>query len=451
MTKHLVGIVMACLIPYAAMPAEQAAQASVTVKRYAFTGGHKEESMWSALYGAQSGKIYIGLCTHAEAAHFYEFDPETSTMTHIADMTQCQGERGKGIRTTGKIHVRMGEDSEGNIYFGGLCEDTGPEAIDVASYPGPHWYRYNVKKQQLEDLGLINRYWGLLGMIMDPKHMCLFGLAEDGNLYKYDIKKGITFDLGRVDDWDIGRTIFADDMGNVYGSFPVNRIWKYAVDKDQVVDFPFIRLPEDLQALPRTMSNPMIDRKTIWRVIEWDPVSRAAYGIMGAGSLLFKYDPYDGSEGRLTPLIKLCAPQYLEAKDARQTPFATLALAIDQKNHILYFAPVSHGSFDYTGISWDVHDEEKTAAKLAGGQFAPLSVLVSYNIDTGKRRDFGAMRTEDSRMVYGLGGACWGKKDGKIYFVGAVEEKDPSKIAAKVQRKYPFSMALVCFDPVQYK
>ncbi len=37
------------------------------VDHYKFVGNHREESMWSALYGAKSGKVYIGLCTHAEA------------------------------------------------------------------------------------------------------------------------------------------------------------------------------------------------------------------------------------------------------------------------------------------------------------------------------------------------------------------------------------------------
>ena len=33
---------------------------------------------------------------------------------------------------------------------------------------------------------------------------------------------------------------------------------------------------------------------------------------------------------------------------------------------------------------------------------------------------------QDGRRVFGLGGACTGQKDGKIYFVGAVEERDPA-------------------------
>ncbi|MCC5927768.1 MAG: hypothetical protein JJU28_00850, partial [Cyclobacteriaceae bacterium] len=84
------------------------ANEEVKMDHYYFVGDHREESMWSALYGAKSGKIYIGLCTHAEAAHFYEFDPATETMRHIVDLTKLHNERGEGINTNGKIHVRMG-------------------------------------------------------------------------------------------------------------------------------------------------------------------------------------------------------------------------------------------------------------------------------------------------------------------------------------------------------
>ena len=31
----------------------------------------------------------------------------------------------------------------------------------------------------------------------------------------------------------------------------------------------------------------MIDRKVIWRVIEWDPVDKCAYGIIGGNSMLY--------------------------------------------------------------------------------------------------------------------------------------------------------------------
>ena len=227
------------------------------VKHYRFVGDHREESMWSALYGAKSGKIYIGLCCHAEAAHFYEFDPVTEKMRHIVDLTELHEERGEGINTNGKIHVRMGEDNEGNIYFGSLNEDTGPECIDPSSYLGAFWYRYNPKLDKVEVLGKISRHFGLLGMVMDPKYMRLYGLAEDGHLYMHDIAGKYTRDLGKVDDWDICRTIFADDLGRVYGSFPVAQIWRYDPRTDEVEDLPNIRLECDNRVLPRTMSKPM--------------------------------------------------------------------------------------------------------------------------------------------------------------------------------------------------
>lgn len=446
-TKTLIIVSLCALLflPVKAQKIDFEKERKAVVSHYHFVGNHREESMWSALYGAKSGKIYIGLCTHAEAAHFYEFDPETETMRHIVDLTELHGERGEGINTNGKIHVRMGEDADGNIYFGSLNEDTGPECIDPSSYLGAFWYRYNPKEDKVEVLGKISRHYGLLGMVMDPLYMRLYGLAEDGHLYMHDINGAYTRDLGKVDDWDICRTIFADDQGNVYGSFPVAQIWKYDVKKDEVIDFPTIRLEYDNRVLPRTMSKPMIDRKVIWRVIEWDENEKVAYGIVGGNSMLFRYDVHDGSEGKIEYLTPLTAPQYWNEMNVRQIPFATLTLTIAGEK--IYFAPTASGSFDYIGNSWDVKDEENFQAKLAGGFFPPVSYLICYDKNTKERESKGLMVTKEGKLCFGLGGACTGKKDGRIYFVGAIQEDDPEKEVGKVGRRWPFSMGLVAYDP----
>jgi hypothetical protein len=440
----------ACVLTALSAPAQNrlpvAPVKTVTVQTRPFTGGSgREDSMWSALYAARSGKLYIGLCTHAEAAHFYEFDPASRTMHHVADLTEFKGERGRGIRTSGKIHVRMGEDEAGRIYFGDFCEDTGPECVDPASYRGPHWFRYDPQQQRLEILGQINRQWGLLGFVLEPKYQRLYGLAEDGHLYTFDLRRKITIDLGRVDDWDICRTIFCDDAGNVYGSFATGRIWKYDPRQDRLLDLISPRLPLDPRSLPRTMSNPMIDRKVYWRVIEWDPVDRVAYGIMGGDSMLFRYDPDDGPEGTVTSLVPMCAERYLRGPP-QLIPFATLALTI-ANNRRIYYAPVLSVAFDYSGQSWDVADERKFTAQLAGEAAAPQSVLVEYDLATGQRRELGQMRIADGRRVYGLGGACTGKQDGLLYFVGAVEERDPQRVANKIDNRWPYSMALLSCRP----
>ncbi len=336
---------------------ETKSEPKAIVDHYRFAGDYREESMWSALYGAKSGKIYIGLCTHAEAAHFYEFDPATQTMKHIVDLTQLHNERGEGINTNGKIHVRMGEDKDGNIYFAGLNEDTGPECIDPSSYKGAFWYRYNPKLDKVEVLGKISRLFGLLGMVYESVYNRVYGLAEDGHLYMHDIAGKFTRDLGKVDDWDICRTIFADDKGNVYGSFPVAQIWKYDPVADKITDSPNIRLQYDMRVLPRTMSKPMIDRKVIWRVIEWDPAEKVAYGIVGGNSMLFRYDVHKGDEGEIEYITPLTAPQYWGVTNPRSIPFATLALTISN-DRVIWYAPTGSSSFDYVGTSCDVKDEE---------------------------------------------------------------------------------------------
>jgi hypothetical protein len=50
-------------------------------------------------------------------------------------------------------------------------------------------------------------------------------------------------------------------------------------------------------------------------------------------------------------------------------------------------------------------------------------------------------------LAFGLGGACTGAKDGRIYFVGAIEEKNEEFIIGKVGRRWPFSIGLIAFDP----
>jgi len=397
----------------------------IPVKHYRFSTVDKDAQMWSALYIGSNGKIYVGLCTHADAANLYEFDPRTEKMRHLANLTELNEERGKGIWTNGKIHVQM-QELDGWVYFGSLSEDNGPPAIDASSYKGPRWYRVEMASGKVEQLSRINSFWGLLGQTMDPKRRLIYGLAEDGHLYKYYIDKDWTEDLGRVDEWDICRTIFSDDLGNVYGSYPPGRIWKYDVQKDRIVDFEHIRLPLINQS--RTMANPMLDRKVQWRIVEWDPVDRAAYGIIGGSNLLFKYDPHQGSEGTITPLASLAAPPVRNG-DPMNLPYATLAMALSQKERKAYYITVMTGDFDYGAVTKDV----------MGASF-----LVTYDLKSGRREDLGVLRTTDGRTTSGMGGAKI-DKDGNLWFVGAFSEPDPKFQVVPGRR--PYSMGLGCYQP----
>lgn len=413
----------------------------VYVETRDFPGGHKETSMYSGLYTASDGKLYIGLCTHAGPAHFYQYDPATDKMRHIANVSQFLGEIGKGIRVTAKFHTRAVEDRQGRIYFGTMCEDGGPLNIEPYSWQGPHWIRYDPKTDKLEDLGLINRLWGVYGFAIDRKRNYLFASAWNGHIYRFDIDRKVTRDLGRVDDWDVIRHIVADEEGNVYGCFPPRaQIWKYDAKTERIYDLS-ISIPVDPTIFPRTMTNPMLERKAIWRVVQWDPIDKAVYGVNGGNSILFKYDPKDGPEGKVTTLEKLCS-EYFYRSDRKDVPYSTLAMAIG-KDRKIYYAPA--------GLAFDfVHEVEAAdlAQDLGGISKAPHSELITYDLKTGKRQYLGILRTKDGRRIFGCGAAISGL-DGTIYLCGAVETKSNKEAAAMNMNEYPYKMALMIYKPNQ--
>jgi hypothetical protein len=415
---------------------------SVEIKHYNFSKTDKDANMWSGMYIASNNKIYIGLCTHADAANVYEFDIETETMRHLANLTILLGERGRAIWTNGKIHVRMSE-LDGYVYFGSFCEDNGPPAIDASSYEGPRWFRIHMETGEVEALSKINSFWGLLGQVIDKERRIIYGLAEDGHLYRYFIDADYSEDMGRVDSWDICRTIFIDDSGNVYGSYPPGNIWKYDVNTDRIIDFEYLKLPITIDA--RSMANPMLDRRAQWRYAQWDPINKVAYGIIGGNNYLFEYDVFSGNEGEIKTLAQMCAPQY-RGGNPYKVPHATLAMTISQKERKIYYLPVMSGDFDYGAVQLDLTSQSKFKDEIAEGKLPPLSFMVSYNLQTGKQEDLGMLRAKDGRYAYGMG-AAESDEQGRIWFVGAFEEPNKEYMVSRMRNDFPYSMGLGCYDP----
>jgi hypothetical protein len=390
-------------------PAATLGYKTVPIRHFRFSTVDRDAQMWSALYAASNGKLYIGLCTHADSANLYEFDTATHQMRRLANLAELGRERGRGTWTNGKIHVQM-QELDGYVYFGSLSEDNGPPAIDATSYRGPNWYRVEMKTGRVEQLSPINSFWGLLGQAMDKKRRLIYGLGEDGDLYRYHIDDDWTENLGRVDNWDICRTIFSDDAGNVYGSFPPGRIWKYDAVKDRIFDLQNLTLPIINQS--RTM----------------------AYGIVGGSNLLFKFEPNVGPEGKITPLA-LMVPHHLEKGDTMDYPASTLTLTLSRRERKLYYIPVTAGDFDYGAVTKDL---------------PAFSMLMSYDLKTGERSELGLLRAQDGRYAYGMGGAKV-DRDGRLWFVGAFEEPDPKYQAGKIQGRYGYSLGLGMYDPAAAK
>ena len=386
----------------------------------------RDPGVWNALYAAEDGKVYSGLCTHSGSAHFYRYDPGTNKHENLYDIADFLGERRKGIRTSGKIHTPIVSDGKGGLYFGSLNAAVGPHNIDYTSWQGGHWLRYDLKSETLSDLGLVALGVGLYTIGIDPQRQRLFGLGYTGYFYRHDIESGKTANLGRVSNWDICRTTITDDLGNVYGCFPIGRIWKYDAKTEKINDLS-VRIPYDPTIFPVQVERPMIDRTGDWRSVVWDPVERVIYGVTtGSGSILFRYDPFKGPEGEVTELGKLCAPRYMES-DQKDIPFSTLTLTLDSKARKIYYIA--------------------SARTFQGGRYfetlnAPGNFhLIQYDLKTNERADLGILQSKDGRRVFGCEAASI-SQDGTLYLAGLVEVDDKSK-STKTLDGIPSAMHLI--------
>ncbi len=422
----LLGLGLALATAAAALP-ESAAVCPVEAREYPGQDG----AMWRGLYAARSGRVYTGLCGEGNSAHFYEYDPAGDSHRNLLDVAAFLGERGQGIRTSGKIHNRPVEDAKGNIYFCSMNNGAGPRNIDYASWRGGHWIRYIPAEQRFEDLGLVDQGVGCYPLAIDEKRNLLYGIGFTGYLYQCDIDKRVTRNLGRVDNWDICRDIACDDRGNVYGCFPISRVWKYDVERDRVQDLA-VTVPYDPRVFPTELGNPMIDRAAIWRAVEWDPIDRVIYGVTcGSGSILFKYDPNEGAEGRATALGKLCDTRFLEPEGRQDIPYSPLAFALDSKHRRVYFVPSAR--------AYAVDEYVETFGS------AEEHHLIMFDLASGTRHDLGALQIKDGRKVFGCEAAAVGP-DGTVYICGQAEVKDPARATRRIG-KVPVALQLLIYKP----
>lgn len=389
---------------------------TVVLQSRSFPGNLKEDGFWAGLYAARDGRVYIGLNTEGGgSAQFYIYDPQTDQVRHRADMSEFLGERGQGIRTHAKIHTKFCEDRDGRIYFATGNMGAGPAAVDPRSWKGGHWCRYDPRTDTLEDLGLVAPQSGVYGLTIDPVRMRLYGASEQGHFLVFDIARKTTVDKGRVNRHppSVARTIVIDDQGNVYGTYCPNRIFKYDVTKDKLLDFS-VQIPFDPTAVEPT---PVSIAKALMRAGVWDSVTKRLYGIDGSSSYLFAYDPSAGPEGEAVKLASL-RPEDLPDR-ARRRHYASLSFTFGNDRKF-YYLPIglSGTQQDNAGIEFD--------------NWVGQARLVTYDLASGEKKDFGRAVTEDGMRVVDFlnrapsGGAATGP-DNTIYFCGFVEEKDPSK------------------------
>ena len=364
----------------------------------------KWDSMFTALYAASDGKVYIGLDRHGYGANVVVYDPVADSMKLLGDMQELSGEKNLGREPQSKVHTQICEGSDGKIYFAthlsawyNFAKISEPEGL-----PGGRWVVYDPRTGRVTDLGIGLPRNGIITMTMDPKRGRLYGLTYPmGHLIYYDIASKVTVDMGVVQNWaSVSRVLVADDRGGVYGFYNDGRIWRYDPDSDRVYNLQ-PQIPLRTPGVPIFRSFYETEHGMMGVARSKD--GRKWYGLETESSYLFEYDPDSGKEGKATLLTQLAPERYV---GKRNVPYAMLAFCKDA-NDVFYHAANTQLGDEPQGIYWG---EGYGAA------------MVTYDLKTAKREDRGIIVAEDNRLVMTPTAATCGP-DGTVYFMAFVNER----------------------------
>jgi hypothetical protein len=356
------------------------------------------------------------------------YDPLADRVTDIGNLTRLAGEANLHLGPQSKVHVKFGEGKDGRIYFGthgGFWFDEARVGTREG-YPGAHWMAYDPNTGAVVDFGIGPRFEGINTGAYDPKFNRIYGLTcPRGHFVYYDVATGKAADRGRMNNWDsICRTLGIDDDGNVYGNIGAGQIYKYDPRTDEITELP-LHVPVRQKGI--SLGRDYNKSESHWRTVVWEGQTRKFFGVDESASLLFSFDPHAGPYGEVKNLGQLCAPGM---EDRRDIPYATLTLALGHDRRLYYAVPQKE--FDY-----------------AGSAGAGASHLLTYDLNTGAKRDLGEMHLPDGRRVIGLNSADTGL-DGTIYFVGAIEVRaEPGRPmeSAGTIGGVPYRLALVMYRP----
>lgn len=385
--------------------------------------------MDSAYWGlgfSTSGIIYLALCTHqpGKTAAFFTYNPKTGKLNKLFSLIDHIEVANTSIQQ-GKIHTPIFEGQDGLCYFGThFAYPYGkPQTV---TYEGGHLVSYDLTKNKVNDLGIALPKEGILSLLMDRERMFMYMLtAPSFNFITYDIYNKKYTNYGRVTDkGSICRSLVIDDDGNVYGSFEKDRIFQFNQSKSSL-EYLSVALSlrkEKIQEW-KGKSRGGVNRigRNLWRSALWNNTTKLIYGIHAGQSTLFAFNP---KSEKVQELVFMGADT---DKNHPEMIYPTLSLA--QYRDVLFYAPAS-GFFDYArseAIKKHTH-------------------LISYDILKLKRLDYGEIRGEGNRGVYGVAGSIIDNQ-GKYFLLGAVEVLPNERYNKQnVFQGKPFHLGLIEID-----
>jgi hypothetical protein len=169
---------------------------------------------WTAITSTHNNQVIVGLCRTSEPAWLAQFDDPSRSFVETLSVGAAIHDEGEGKAPQAKIHTQLVELSDGWVYGGTHLAENG----DANSYPGGHWFRYDPRSHEMEDLGLAMAHEGLITLQADEPRGCLYAITYPGAyLLRFDLVSRQTQVLGKTSrDDHVPRAFFVLGPGNVY-------------------------------------------------------------------------------------------------------------------------------------------------------------------------------------------------------------------------------------------
>lgn len=381
---------------------------------------------------AGDGRIYYVLSSASfdVGAQMYVFDPATSRIRHIGDLTEACGEKGLKTIVQGKSHVKFVEH-EGKLYFathvGYYSIVDGVEKMGVPPpgfkpYSGGHFLAYDTATGKFEDFGIARAGEGVLAMNMDMRRGRIYGLTwPTGEFIRYDLTRRDMKDLGPFfEEGESGkgptyrticRCIAIDPRdGSAYFTRPTGEILRYKYDLDAVEPV----VPDDLKKDYFGQWDPSVPGHMgyNWRQVVWHPAEQVFYGVHGNSGYLFRFDP---QATRVEVLDRITSEPSKRGGMFDQFQYGYLGFELGPDGRTLYYLT---GGPVYDD---ERHARTKHATTKPGAAKIENMHLVTYDIPTATCTDHGAVFFPNGDRPASVNSIAVGK-DGTVYALSKITE-----------------------------
>lgn len=392
---------------------------------------------YNGLSAASDGNIYYVLCSQSidEGGQMYSFNPKSEKITHLGDLTELCGEKGLKAIVQGKSHVKFVE-ANGKLYFathiGYYSMVDGMEKMGIPPagykpYPGGHLLAYDMATQKFDNLAIAPHQEGILTMSMDTQRGLIYGITwPTGYFFRYDLAKKELKDLGPITgEGENGkgasfrvlcRSIAVNpEDGTAYMTTAEGTILQCRVGQDVIERVEGEDLKKDYFGTFDPSSSGSMGYN--WRQIVWSQADKKFYGVHGNSGYLFSFDP---SVPRIEVLDRLTSKISQRSGMNDQFSYGYLGFTMGPDGHTLYYltgGPIYKDGKRLAGKNSTAMGEAKGLENLH---------LITYDTANGKYLDHGATFYANGERPLYVNSIAVGA-DSTVYTLGRITENGKTR------------------------